>query len=50
MEESLNFQLFCEYSGFDESFASEAFFNLNFLCTFLRFWLNCSIGLYLLGL
>ena len=50
MEESLHFQILCEYSGFDELLTSEAFFYLNFLCIFLRFWLNCSIGLYFLGL
>ena len=50
MEESLHFQILCEYYGFDELLTSEAFFYLNFLCTFLRFWLNCSIGLYFLGL
>ena len=37
MEESLHFQILCEYSGFDELLTSEAFFYLNFLCTFLRF-------------
>ena len=37
MEESLNFQLFCEYSGFDESFASETFFILTFCVPFYVF-------------
>ena len=34
MEESLNFQILCEYSGFDESLTSEAFFILTFCVPF----------------
>ena len=37
MEESLNFQILCEYSGFDESFTSETFFILTFCVPFYVF-------------
>ena len=37
MEESLNFQILREYSGFDESFTSETFFILTFCVPFYVF-------------